>query len=295
MTLAELIERTALRFAGAPLFYGHGTDNAHDEAAWLVLRGLGLPFGSDLTREVQGSDAERIDRLAMRRIGERMPLAYLLEEAWFAGQSFYVDERVIVPRSHIAELLREPFVVRRGAGRVLDLCTGSGCLAILVAHAFGAQVDAADISRAALAVARKNVARHRLGRRVHLRRSDLFAHLGATRYDLILTNPPYVSARAMDALPPEYRHEPRMALAGGTDGLDLVARILATAHAHLTPEGLLVCEVGDAKAAVQRRFGRFGLRWPKAEVFSVERASLAAAASTAASARTPASRSRAKR
>jgi ribosomal protein L3 glutamine methyltransferase len=296
LTLAELIERTAVRFAGAPLFYGHGTHNAHEEAAWLVLRGLGLPFGSDLTREVQRSAAERIDRLAARRIGERMPLAYLLKEAWLAGQSFYVDERVIVPRSHIAELLREPLLARRAPGRVLDLCTGCGCLAILAARAFpAAQVDAADISPAALAVARKNVARHRLARRVHVRRSDLFAGVGAARYDLIVTNPPYVSARAMDALPPEYRHEPRMALAGGTDGLDLVAHILAAAGPHLTPVGVLVCEVGDAQAAVQRRFGRFGLRWPKAEVFSVERASLAADASTAASARTRASRSRAKR
>lgn len=296
MTLAELIERTAARFAGASLFYGHGTDNARDEAAWLVLRGLGLSFGSELSPEVQREDAERIERLAARRIDERMPVAYLLKEAWLAGLSFYLDERVIVPRSHIAELLHQPFLARRGAARILDLCTGSGCLAILAARAFpGAQIEAADISPAALAVARKNVARHRLGRRVHLRRSDLFADLGPTRYDLILTNPPYVGARAMGELPPEYRHEPRVALAGGADGLDLVARIVAAASAHLTPDGLLVCEVGDGKAAVQRRFGRLGLRWPKTEVFSVGREALAAAASTAASARTRASRSRAKR
>jgi ribosomal protein L3 glutamine methyltransferase len=296
LTLAELIERTAARFDAASLFYGHGSDNARDEAAWLVLRGLGLPFGSELAREVQREDVERIERLAARRISERVPLAYLLKEAWLAGQSFYVDERVIVPRSHIAELLHEPFLARRGAVRILDLCTGSGCLAILAARTFpGAQIEAADISPAALAVARKNVARHRLGRRVHVRRSDLFADLGATRYDLILTNPPYVGARAMGELPPEYRREPRLALAGGADGLDLVARIVAAAGAHLAPDGLLVCEVGDAKAAVQRRFGRLGLRWPKAEVFSAGREALAAAASTAACARTPASRSRAKR
>jgi ribosomal protein L3 glutamine methyltransferase len=296
LTLAELIEHTAARFAGASLFYGHGTDNPRDEAAWLVLRGLGLPFGSDLSPEVQREDVERIERLAARRISERMPVAYLLKEAWLCGQSFYVDERVIVPRSHIAELLHEPLLARRGAARILDLCTGSGCLAILAARAFpGAQVEAADISPAALAVARKNVACHRLGRRVHVRRSDLFAELGATHYDLILTNPPYVGARAMGDLPPEYRHEPRVALAGGVDGLDLVARIVAAAGAHLTPDGLLVCEIGDGKAAVQRRFGRLGLRWPKAEVFSVGREALAAAASTAASGRKQASRSRARR
>ena len=281
MTLAQLIERTAARFAGAPLSYGHGTDNPRDEAAWLVLRGLGLAFGSDLERAVKSDDVERVDALAARRIAERLPVAYLLKEAWLAGQPFYVDQRVIVPRSHIAELLREPFLARRGAARILDLCTGCGCLAILAARAFpAAQVDAADISPAALAVARKNVARHRLGRRVQVRRSDLFAGLGAARYDLILTNPPYVNARAMNKLPPEYRHEPRLALAGGSDGLDLVARILAAASAHLAPDGLLVCEVGDGKAAAQRRFARLRLGWPKPEVFSFEFAKTAAARRT---------------
>jgi ribosomal protein L3 glutamine methyltransferase len=296
LTLGELIERTAARFAAAPLCYGHGTDNPRDEAAWLVLRGLGLPFGADLGREASTGDAARIEALAARRIGERVPVAYLLREAWLAGQSFYVDERVIVPRSHIAELLREPLLARRKAQRVLDLCTGSGCLAILAARAFAAaQVDAVDISPGALAVARKNVAHYRLGRRVHLHRSDLFAALGAARYDLILTNPPYVGAPAMAALPAEYRHEPRAALAGGADGLAFVARILAAAAAHLEPDGLLVCEVGDGRRVVARRFARLQLGWPKAEVFSVARGALASAASRAVSARTPASRSRATR
>ena len=296
MTLAELIERTAARFAAAELFYGHGTGNARDEAAWLVLRGLGLPFGTELNRAASAADAERIAQLAARRIDERMPVAYLLKEAWLAGQAFYVDERVIVPRSHIAQLLREPFLARRSVRRVLDLCTGSGCLAILAARAFpAAQVDAVDISPAALAVARKNVAHYRLGRRVQLHRSDLFAALGAARYDLILTNPPYVSAAAMAALPAEYRHEPRVALAGGADGLAFVARVLAAAPAHLEPDGLLVCEVGDARRAVERRFARLRLRWPKAEVFSAGRDALASAANKAVSARTPASRFPAKR
>ncbi|TMH26346.1 MAG: 50S ribosomal protein L3 N(5)-glutamine methyltransferase, partial [Betaproteobacteria bacterium] len=253
MTFAELIERTAARFAAASLFYGHGTDNPRDEAAWLVLRALGLAFDTDLKRAASAADAERIERLAARRIDERMPLAYLLKEAWLAGQWFYVDERVIVPRSHIAELVREPFIARRAVRRVLDLCTGSGCLAILAARAFpAAEVDAVDISPAALAVARKNVAHHRVGRRVHLRRSDLFAALGTARYDLILANPPYVSAPAMEALPAEYRHEPRVALAGGADGLAFVARILAAASRRLEPDGLLICEVGDARRAVER-------------------------------------------
>jgi ribosomal protein L3 glutamine methyltransferase len=276
LTLAELIARVERRFAAAPLHYGHGTDNAHDEAAWLVLRGLGLPFDADLG--AGATDVERIERLAERRTAERMPVAYLLKEAWLAGQSFYVDERVIVPRSHIAELLGTR-LGRQRPRRVLDLGTGSGCLAILAARAFpAAQVDAIDLSPAALAVARKNVARHRLGRRVRLKRSDLFAGVRGGRYDLILSNPPYVSANAMARLPAEYQHEPRSALAGGADGLDLVARILAQAPNHLEPGGLLMCEVGDGKAAAQRRFRGLKLSWPRAEVFSVERDALASAA-----------------
>jgi len=293
LTLAELIERTAARFAAASLFYGHGTDNPRDEAAWLVLRALGLAFDADLERAASAADAERIERLAARRIDERMPLAYLLKEAWLAGQWFYVDERVIVPRSFIGELLESHFDGEVGSliddpsavERVLDLCTGSGCLAILAARAFpAAEVDAVDISPAALAVARKNVAHHRVGRRVHLRRSDLFAALGTARYDLILANPPYVSAPAMEALPAEYRHEPRVALAGGADGLAFVARILAAASRRLEPDGLLICEVGDARRAVERRFARLQLAWPKPEVLTFQ------SAKTPSARRRPASR-----
>jgi ribosomal protein L3 glutamine methyltransferase len=292
LTLAELIARVESRFSAAPLFYGHGTDNPHDEAAWLVLRGLGRPFNADLS--ALATDVERIERLAERRVRERMPLAYLLKEAWLAGEPFYVDERVIVPRSHIAELL--PSLKRRPIKRVLDLCTGSGCLAVLAAKTFpAAQVDALDLSPAALAVARKNVARHRLGRRVHLHRSDLFDAVSAKRYDLIVTNPPYVSASAMAELAPEYRHEPRLALAGGNDGLDLVARILAEASARLESEGLLVCEVGDGKAAVQRRFRALKLDWPKDEVFTAPRDALASAANTLGGARARSIRSPGKR
>ncbi|HEU4442797.1 MAG TPA: HemK family protein methyltransferase, partial [Burkholderiales bacterium] len=191
MTLEQLIEKTAQRFKAARLHYGHGTDNAHDEAAFLVLRALRLPFNAELSRE---ADASRVEPLVRKRIEKRIPAAYLLNEAWLDGMRFYVDPRVIVPRSHIAFVLKDLRVVPK---RILDLCTGSGCLAILAARAFPkAQVDAADLSSAALAVAARNVREHKLARRVRLIRSDLFSELHR-RYDLIISNPPYVSAPAM--------------------------------------------------------------------------------------------------
>ena len=267
MTRGELIARVERRLAAAPLCYGHGTDNPHDEAAWLVLRGLGLPFDADLHASVAPAAARKIERLTAQRVEKRIPVAYLLREAWLAGVPFYVDERVIVPRSHIAGLL--PALRKRfaRARRVLDLCTGSGCLAVLAARAFpAASVDAADISPQALAVAKQNIARHRLGRRVRPLRSDLFSALDG-RYELIVSNPPYVAAPAMAALPREYRHEPRLALAGGADGLDLVARILARAPAHLAPGGALVCEVGESHPAARRHFRALKLEWLQPEVF----------------------------
>ena len=267
MTRAQLISRIERRLAAAPLCYGHGTDNPRDEAAWLVLRGLGLPFDADLNVSLEPSALGKIDELAARRVDERIPLAYLFKEAWLAGVPFHVDERVIVPRSHIAELL--PCLRKRfpGPRRILDLCTGCGCLAILAAKAFpGCAVDAVDISPPALAVARKNVARHRLGRVVHLIRSNLYEALEG-RYDLIISNPPYVAARAMAALPSEYRHEPRLALAGGADGLELVARIVEQAPRYLAPGGALVCEVGESYPAARRRLRTLKLEWLKPEVF----------------------------
>ena len=199
MTLGELIRQTERQLRAARLHYGHGTDNAHDEAAFLVLRGLQLPFDTDLTGEV---DARPIQPLVKKRIEQRIPAAYLLNEAWLDGLPFYVDRRVIVPRSHIAFLLKGLRVVPT---RILDLCVGSGCLAILAARAFPkARVDAADISSAALAVAARNVRQHKLGKRVRLIRSDLFEQLKGP-YDLIISNPPYVSTPAMRKLPPEYR------------------------------------------------------------------------------------------
>jgi ribosomal protein L3 glutamine methyltransferase len=282
LTLRELIRRTERQFRAAKLHFGHGTDNAHDEAAFLVLRGFGFSFSSDLNQEV---DPKRVAKLIARRIAERIPAAYLLNEAWLDGQRFYVDRRVIVPRSHIAFLLKDLPIQPR---RILDLCTGSGCLAILAARAFPkAQVDASDISAAALQVAARNVREHRLGRRVRLVRSDLFAGL-KQRYDLIVSNPPYVATPAMRVLPPEYRYEPGLALASGGQGLHHAGRILAAVNRHLKPGGLLVCEVGDGKRALERAYPRLSLRWPQPEVF------ILAASRTAGASRTPPTRTRAR-
>jgi ribosomal protein L3 glutamine methyltransferase len=285
LTLRELIRHTERRLRAARLYYGHGTDNPHDEAAFLVLRGLGLPFDADLER---AADAGRVEGLIRKRIEDRTPAAYLLNEAWLAGIPFYVDRRVIVPRSHIAELLGAGFEPwhRGPVRRILDLCTGSGCLAILAARAFPlALVDASDLSTAALAVARRNVARYRLQNRVRLIRSDLFSGLERRRYDIILTNPPYVTSAAMRRLPAEYRHEPGLALAAGKEGLDVVSRILAAAPGYLSKRGLLVCEVGAGRKAVERAFTRLRLAWPKEEVFMLESASMAPRARSAAARR----------
>jgi ribosomal protein L3 glutamine methyltransferase len=272
LTLEQLIEKTARRFQAAGLHYGHGTDNAHDEAAFLVLRGLKLPFRTDLGREM---DPRRIEPLVKKRIEQRIPAAYLLNEAWLDGLCFYVDRRVIVPRSHIAFLLEDLPVAPK---RILDLCTGSGCLAILAARAFPrAQVDASDVSSAALAVAARNVREHRLGKRVRLIRSDLFKVLNE-RYDLIISNPPYVSTPAMRKLPPEYRYEPGIALAAGGQGLDFVARILEGAPAHLEPRGLLVCEIGENRRALERAYPEVAFDWPQDEVFKITRARIPAGA-----------------
>jgi ribosomal protein L3 glutamine methyltransferase len=277
LTLGELVRDATRQLRRAALHYGHGTTNARDEAVFLVLRGLGLPFEAPSVRPVTPRELTRVRRLLQRRIRERVPVPYLINEAWLAGESFYVDRRVIVPRSHIAALLQErlrPWV-HQPVRRVLDLCTGSGCLAVIAAKAFPrARVDAADLSAGALAVARRNLARNRLGRRVQLLRSDLFSRLGRRRYDLIVTNPPYVAAAAMRALPREYRHEPRLALAGGGDGLELVHRILRQARASLAPRGLLVCELGRGRTALERAFPRTPFAWPQEQVFVVSREQL---------------------
>ena len=267
MTLEKLIEKTEKRFLAERLHYGHGTGNARDEAVFLVIRGLGLSFRASDSREV---DPAKIEPLVRRRIKERIPAAYLLREAWLDGVPFYVDRRVIVPRSHITFLLKDLDAPKR----VLDLCTGSACLAILAARAYPrARIVASDLSPAALAVARKNVARHRLEGRVRLLRSDLFRGVPGT-FDLIITNPPYVDAATMKKLPPEYRHEPRRALAAGRDGLAFVHRILTEAKDRLAPSGLLLCEVGDSRAALERAYPSLALAWPHESVFLVQREGL---------------------
>jgi ribosomal protein L3 glutamine methyltransferase len=269
LKVGEILRETARAFRTAGLHFGHGTANARDEAAWLIGHVLDIhpgDVGASLGHVVTPRDERRIRALALRRARERIPLAYLLKEAWLDGRRFYVDRRVIVPRSYISELLRDrlrPWL-RRPVRRALDLCTGSGCLAVLLARAFPrARIDATDISAAALQVARINLQRHRLGARVRARRSDLFDALGAVRYDLIVTNPPYVDARTMRSLPPEYDYEPRAALAAGDDGLDLVRRTLAAARRHLNPNGLLVCEVGDARRALERAHPKIPFVWPE--------------------------------
>jgi ribosomal protein L3 glutamine methyltransferase len=279
----DVLRGTARAFRAARLHFGHGTANARDEAAWLVAFVLQVdPAEIRPGREVSASELRRIRELAQRRVRERIPLAYLLKEAWLGGRRFYVDERVIVPRSFISELLRDrlhPWL-HRPVRRALDLCTGSGCLAILLAQAFPrTKVDAADVFVSALQVARINVERFRLKRRVRLVRSDLFQSLQRRRYDLIVTNPPYVNARAMRSLPPEYDYEPQAALAAGRDGLDFVHRILRSAKAHLSPRGLLVCEVGDARRALECAYPRLPFAWPGTSespgcVFALEREQL---------------------
>lgn len=264
MKLGQLIRQVEKRFKAARLHYGHGTDSARGEATFLVVRGLGLPFTASDSRNV---DPTKIELLVRRRIRERIPAAYLLNEAWLDGAPFYVDQRVIVPRSHIAFVLKDLDPPRR----VLDLCTGSGCLAVLAAKVFPrAKVIASDISPAALAVARKNVAKQR---RIRLVRSDLFRSVHG-KFDLIISNPPYVDARAMKKLPREYRHEPRGALAAGRDGLTFVRRILSEAKDYLAPNGLLLCEVGDSRAALERAYPRLEFAWPQESVFLLQREGL---------------------
>ena len=268
-TLRDWLRFAVTRFTQSKLAFGHGFDNAYDEAAYLLLHALALPL--DLLEpflDARLTAAERTDLavLMTRRIDERVPAAYLTHEAWLGEFRFYVDERVIIPRSFIAELLPDglaPFVPDREAVRsVLDLCTGSGCLAVLLAHAFpSADVDAADISSDALAVAQRNVSEYGLADRINLIRSDLFDNLPGKSYDLIVSNPPYVTARAMEALPREYRHEPALALAGGDDGLDAVRTILAAAPRFLEPDGLLIVEIGHNRDATEAAFPRMPFVW----------------------------------
>jgi ribosomal protein L3 glutamine methyltransferase len=269
LTVRDWLRWGASRFNEARLFFGHGCDNAHDEAAWLILHALHLPpdrlepyLDARLTRDERRAVLE----LLQQRIVRRLPAAYLTHEAWQGGYKFYVDERVLIPRSYFAELLAEGFAPwvsdPQAIESALDLCTGSGCLAILMALAFPhARIDASDISKDALAVAQRNVADYGLQERIRLVQGDLFAPLGRRRYDIIISNPPYVTAQAMRALPPEYRHEPALALAAGEDGLAIVRRILAEAKKRLQPQGLLAVEVGHNRDIVEAAFPRLPFTW----------------------------------
>ncbi|MBN8451011.1 MAG: 50S ribosomal protein L3 N(5)-glutamine methyltransferase [Candidatus Accumulibacter sp.] len=268
-TLRDLLRFAVSRYNEAHLFFGHGTDNAWDEAVYLLLHSLHLPLDRlEPFLDAKLTSAERADLLHVieRRVKERLPVAYLTNEAWLGEFSFYVDERVIVPRSFIAELLREqlaPWVEDPDAvADVLDLCTGSACLAILAAHAFpAARIDAVDLSPDALAVARHNVADYDLAARIRLVEGNLFAGLKSRRYDLIIANPPYVNAAAMATLPAEYRREPELALASGDDGLDLTRAILAGARRQLRPHGLLVVEIGHNREALEAAFPETPFTW----------------------------------
>lgn len=267
-TIRDFIRFATSRFNAAGLYYGHGTDNSWDEAIALVLHSLHLPhdvnplvLDANLTREEQVTLAE----LITSRVEKRTPVPYLTHEAHFGGLSFYVDDRVLIPRSPIAELIEnnfQPWIEPEKVTQILDLCTGSGCIAIACAYAFPhAEVDASDISSDALAVAKINVLRHHVEDQVHLYESDLFSTLPQKKYDIIVSNPPYVSAEEMAELPNEYHHEPELALAAGIEGLDFAIRILRDAKKYLQPHGIVVIEVGNSEYALAEKFPEIPFTW----------------------------------
>ena len=268
-TVRDCLRFAVSRFNQAGLFFGHGSNDAYDEAAYLTLHTLHLPLDRlepFLDARLTDSELTEVLSIIQRRVEQRIPAAYLTHEAFLGDFSFYVDERVIVPRSFIAELLREqlsPWVAEpEEISSVLDLCTGSGCLAILAANAFpNASVDAVDLSPAALSVAEHNVADYDLQDRVHLIESDLFARLGNQQYDIIISNPPYVDAESVNALPPEYLHEPKLALGSGDDGLDATRVILEHAAQPLTANGILIVEVGHNRDALEAAYPNLPFTW----------------------------------
>jgi ribosomal protein L3 glutamine methyltransferase len=290
-TVRDWLRYAVSRFGEAELAFGHGTTNAYDEAAYLLLHALHLPLDRlepFLDAKLTHAERGRIVQLLQRRIDQRVPAAYLTHEAWLGDFRFYVDERVLIPRSFIAELLPDGLAPYVGPAdkvmNALDLCTGSGCLAVLLAHAYpAADIDAADISSDALAVAQRNVADYGLADRINLIRSDLFSNLSGKTYDLIISNPPYVTTVAMADLPAEYRHEPRLALAAGEDGLESVRTILDEAPRFMDPGGTLVVEVGHNRSAVEVAYPRLPFVWLETattsdSVFLLKRETLVGAA-----------------
>lgn len=266
-TIQDMLRWTVSRFNAAEVYYGHGTDNAWDEAVQLVLPSLYLPM--DIPEDMRSarltlSERHRIVERVIRRINERIPVAYLTNKAWFCGHEFYVDERVLVPRSPIGELIDNRFsgLIGHEPQHILDMCTGSGCIAIACAYAFPqAEVDAVDISSDVLAVTEHNIQQHGLEQQVTPIRSDLFRELPPLRYDLIVTNPPYVDEEDMSDLPDEFRHEPTLGLAAGSDGLKLVRRILACAPDYLSDDGVLICEVGNSMVHLMAQYPSIPFVW----------------------------------
>ncbi|HLW05081.1 MAG TPA: 50S ribosomal protein L3 N(5)-glutamine methyltransferase [Azoarcus sp.] len=268
ITLRDWLRYAVSRFNRADLHFGHGCSDAYDEAAWLLLHSLALPLDRlepFLDASITAAEREQLHEIIERRVTERIPSAYLVNEAWLGGFRFYVDPRAIVPRSFFAELLDdgglEPWLPS-DMNSALDLCTGSGCLAILMAHVFpDVDIVAADLSEDALAVAQRNIEDYGLRDRIERVKTDLFSALSDRRFDLIVTNPPYVTQASMEALPAEYRHEPQMALAAGEDGMEIVRRILVGARSHLTSDGVLAVEVGHNRMHVEAAFPDLPLVW----------------------------------
>jgi len=268
VTIRDFLRWAISRFNEAGLSYGHGTDSAWDEAIALILPTLHLPYDIDrsiLDAHLTQTEREQVYKLIQQRIAERLPVPYLTHQGWFAGLSFYVDERVLVPRSPIAELIEnqfEPWIAADKVHTILDLCTGSGCIAIACAKAFPeSTIDASDISADALAVAKINVLRHDVADQVTLHQADLFSGLPQKKYDIIVSNPPYVDAADMAALPAEYLHEPRIGLAAGKDGLDIALKILQEAYRYLNPQGILIVEVGNSEYALAEKFTSIPFTW----------------------------------
>ena len=268
-TIRDILRYAVTRFNSAGLAFGHGSADALDEAAYLILHTLKLPLDKlepFLDARLLPNEIEKLVSIVERRATDRVPAAYITNEAWLGSYNFYVDERVLVPRSFIAELIPEqfsPWVQDPDAvSNILELCTGSGCLAILLADAFPvAVVDAVDISRDALQVAERNVRDYQLEGRINLIESDLYENVPFKKYDLIVTNPPYVNSTSMSQLPKEYLHEPQIGLDGGKDGMDLVRKIISGAAERLTPEGLLIVEIGNEREFAEAAFGEMGLTW----------------------------------